>query len=278
MDDTGKSRIMKSWFFIADAHLSGRDSTRQELLIRFLKDHLDQMECLVVLGDLFEFWFGFPGYVDPAYRPLCNTLISLRKRGVRLICLEGNHEFSLGPFFTGTLHSEVYPGSHVLDLNGLRVFLAHGDGLDRWDLRYRLYRALFKNRIIYTLIRLLGPRRALRVKNLISGREWMHRRRKQHPRRLAEERFAREKCRQGMDVVILAHTHQPGEKTFLLDGRTCSYFNIGDWIEHFSYLRYHPESGFRLQYYRSDGPHSQERAHTSPDRMDTFRKEAVSPE
>ena len=54
---------MKNWFFIADAHLSDRDAGRQKMLIDFLELHRGEMERLVILGDLFDFWFGFPGWM-----------------------------------------------------------------------------------------------------------------------------------------------------------------------------------------------------------------------
>jgi len=179
-------------------------------------------------------------------------LLSLSRDGVKIIYLEGNHDFSVGGFFTDTLHGQVYPGDHVLELNGYRVFLCHGDNIDPADLSYRFYRGLLKNRAVYALIRLLGPGRTRRVKNFFNRMTWMHRRR-EHPGGLhRDEAFAREKCEEGMDVVIFGHIHRPCEKTFVLGGRTCYYFNVGDWIEHFSYLWYHPRSGFRLGNYRPE--------------------------
>jgi len=241
---------MKSWFFIADAHLTEDDKDRQEMLIGFLEQNRDRMEVLVILGDLFDFWFGFQGYIDPAYRPLCDTLHSLSRSGVRLIYLEGNHDFSLGPYFTETLKGEVFPGDHLLQIDKYQVFLSHGDGIDPADFRYRFYRTLLKNRVVYALIRLLGPVRTKKIKEMLNSWSWMHRRRAYSAGSLPDEQFARKRCTEGADIVILGHIHRPCEKTFVLNGRTCYYFNVGDWIEHFSYLQYHPQSGFQLEYYR----------------------------
>jgi UDP-2,3-diacylglucosamine hydrolase len=269
---------MKNWYFIADAHFSETDQEHQERLIDFLERNRDQMECLVILGDLFEFWFGFQDYIDPAYQPICDTLASLRKDGVGLIYLEGNHDFSLGPFFTDTLKGEVYPRDHELNLNGLRVFLAHGDGLDPGDLRYRIYRRVLKNRFIFALIRWVGPRLTLKIKKLISSRKWMHRRRRHKEEDLPDERFALQKCKEGMDVVILGHTHQPCEKSFVVDGRNCYYYNVGDWIQHFSYLQYHPQSGFRLETYRPASSTSGEGQVNLSSRVGSYKNEPVSPD
>ncbi len=244
---------MKDWFFISDAHLSEQDRERQKRLVSFLESNRERMQGLVILGDLFDFWFGFPDYVDPAYRPLCDTLLSLTRKGIRLIYLEGNHDFSMGSFFTEVLHGEVYPREYVLRIDGIRIFLSHGDGLDPWDFRYRLYRFFLKNRAVYFLIRLLGPGWTRRIKNWINGRHWMHRRRFLRETDSPDIRFAREKCDQGMDAVVLGHTHRPCRRKFGGDGKTCYYYNVGDWITHFSYLRYNSLSGFELEYDHSNG-------------------------
>jgi UDP-2,3-diacylglucosamine hydrolase len=244
---------MKEWLFIADAHLSERDEGRQALLVDFLERNRGELTGLVILGDLFEFWFGFPGYVDPAYQPICEALYALSRAGVRLIYLEGNHDFSMGAYFEKTLGCEVHPRSCLLQLEGKRIYLSHGDGIDPGDVGYRFYRRLLKNRGVYSLIRLLGPGRTARIKKLLSDREWMHRPTfsRQEGGTTAGETFAKEQCRQGADVVILAHSHIPCQKTFVLDGRTCYYFNVGDWVEHYSFLRFRPERGFSLEYFRS---------------------------
>jgi UDP-2,3-diacylglucosamine hydrolase len=247
---------MKTWFFVADAHLSEDDLPRQQKLVDFLEANRDRMSGLVILGDLFDFWFGFPDYIHPPYRPLCETLVSLTRSGVRLIYCEGNHDFSMGPFVTEALQGEVYPRYATLELDGQRVLLGHGDGVDPRDLRYRIYRALLKNRIMYRLIRFLGPQRTWKIKNFLSSRSWMHRRQPMDQRIPPDVRFARERCRDGADVVILAHTHRLAQESFLHNGRTCYYFNVGDWVEHCSYVSYSPQAGFQLGRYDPAGESS----------------------
>jgi len=246
---------MKDWLFISDAHLSENDQLRQERLIAFLEQNRSELSCLVILGDLFEFWFGFPGYIDPAYRPICDTLHSLARGGVRLIYLEGNHDFFMGSYFKDVLGCEVHPRSHLLELEGKRVFLSHGDGVDPGDVGYRLFRRLLKNRLVYALIRMLGPVRTGKLKAFLSHREWMHR--PTFPvkgKGVSGEGFAMEQFDRGADVVVLGHSHAPCQKTFVLQDRTCYYFNVGDWVEHDSFLRFRPKVGFTLEVFDREGP------------------------
>jgi len=58
------------------------------------------------------------------------------------------------------------------------------------------------------------------------------------------------KLREGFHVVILAHNHLPQRCSFEIDGKETHYFNVGDWIHNFSFLRYRPGRGFVLEYFR----------------------------
>ncbi len=57
------------------------------------------------------------------------------------------------------------------------------------------------------------------------------------------------KFREGIDIVILGHSHYPEEVVERIDGREKAYFNVGDWMTFFSYLRYRPGTGFHLCYH-----------------------------
>ena len=63
-------------------------------------------------------------------------------------------------------------------------------------------------------------------------------------------RFAWRKVKDGFDAVILAHTHLPEAITMKEQGREGFYFNVGNWIKDFSYLRYNAKRGFSLEYFK----------------------------
>jgi UDP-2,3-diacylglucosamine pyrophosphatase LpxH len=48
----------KDWIFISDAHFTGRDSEEMGPFLRFLDLEEERIDHLVILGDLFEFFFG----------------------------------------------------------------------------------------------------------------------------------------------------------------------------------------------------------------------------
>ncbi len=239
----------KDWIFLSDAHFTGENRDNQDRLIRFLESERENLATLVLLGDLFEFWFGFDGYIYREYVPILEELKSLSHQGVRIKYVEGNHDFCLGSFFEEDLRAEVYAEEMEESLGGKRVYIAHGDRVNPRDYGYRLFRRALKNRFSYALMRGVGPTLSMKVAKRLSARS----RRKNHSQPISHipifRTFAMNKFREGIDVVILAHSHYPEEVLERIDGREKAYFNVGDWITCFSYLRYRPKVGFGLCYH-----------------------------
>jgi len=239
----------KDWIFLSDAHFTGENRDNQDRLIRFLEMEKENLDTLVLLGDLFEFWFGFEGYLYEEYLPILEQLKSLSHRGVRIKYVEGNHDFRLGPFFEKDLGAEVYADEMEETLGGKRMYIAHGDRVNPRDYGYRLFRGTVKNRFSYALIRWVGPELSMRIAKRLSARS----RRKNHEKLPGHipifRAFALNKFREGIDIVILGHSHYPEEIVKSIDGREKAYFNVGDWMTFCSYLRYNPETGFQLCYH-----------------------------
>lgn len=250
---TGKGTVTqgegKDWIFLSDAHFTGENRDNQDRLNRFLEEEGKNLSTLVLLGDLFEFWFGFEGYVYREYVPILEQLKSLSHRGVRIKYVEGNHDFCLGPFFEEELRAEVYAEEMEETLGGKRVYIAHGDRVNPRDYEYRLFRRALKNRFSYAVMRWAGPALSMKVAKRLSARS-----QRKNPSRSSSHipifrTFAMNKFREGIDVVILGHSHYPEEVLERIDGREKVYFNVGDWITFFSYLRYSPKTGFELCYH-----------------------------
>jgi UDP-2,3-diacylglucosamine hydrolase len=121
------------WIFVSDAHFTGRDPEAMSAFLRFLDSERTQMGHLVILGDLFEFFFGFKNFfsaekpsVFTDYLPVLNKLQSLYREGIRIKYFEGNHDFSLHSFFSEQFEMDVdvYPDGVK---KGWReeVFIAH---------------------------------------------------------------------------------------------------------------------------------------------------------
>ena len=108
------ARSEKDWIFVSDAHLTGQDPGSMEVFLRFLDSEKKRMGHLVILGDLFEFFFGFrkgssserpSAFSD--YLPVLNKLQTLSREGIQIKYFEGNHDFFLQSFFSEQFGMEV---------------------------------------------------------------------------------------------------------------------------------------------------------------------------
>lgn len=228
--------------FIADAHLTGRQDPNQKELVDFflyLAERKPALNHLFILGDLFEFWIGKNLVAQYEHGPVFKAMQTLNSRGVRIVYVEGNHDFFLDPSLSEEAGVFVSPLSADFTLDGRRIYLAHGDTVNESDRGYRILRFFLHNRIILTLANNLPPgmvwKTAYYLARLSRTRNYPPER---NPLRPAFFKFSREKIREGFDFVILAHSHQ-GEIVPLQTRESLgTYANPGDWMGSKSYLHW----------------------------------------
>lgn len=229
--------------FIADAHLRHPEDKNYRALLFFLENQPAPVRTLYLLGDIFEFWIGFEHVVYTDHLPFLNSLVKLHADGTRIVYVEGNHDFRLGPFFEQTLNCTILPDGGEVNIDGLRVYLAHGDLANPADRGYRLLRAVFRSRIARFLSRVIHPdaiwRFAAWASHNSAGKKS---RRPPGESRSTLVAYADQFFKQGVEVVLTGHYHTP----FVEETETKTLIAIGDWIEQFSYALY--ENGeFRLE-------------------------------
>jgi UDP-2,3-diacylglucosamine hydrolase len=222
--------------FIADAHLRSPNDANYRALIRFLETLPADTDALYLLGDVFEFWIGNPDPVYAHYREIIDCLKGVRRRGVRIVYFEGNHDFHLDRFFEEQLQAEVYDSGAVVEIGGQRVYLCHGDQINRDDYRYRLFRFVFHSRFIKALIPFFSRRLTAHAASTLSRRSSSRRdyRRKRWDYRVILDSFARGRFAAGCDAVIVGHYHLPMYERN--EGHL--FIALGDWITHFSYAQW----------------------------------------
>jgi len=238
-----------------------------ESFLSLLDQEKGAMGHLIILGDLFEFLFGFKpptsGYASPFdegsfpypdYLPVFRQLFNLYQQGIQIQYFEGNHDFSLRSFFAGHfgMNVEVYSEGHEESLGSKRAFIAHGDLSNPRQWKYLTFRRLLKNRVTECILRRVGPaftRRVAQKLNELSHRHY-HQNRPAKPSS-AFRSFAHQKFLEGFDLVILGHSHIPETAEEWIDGKHCLYYNVGDWMNHRSYLRFVPPDRFTLEQFEN---------------------------
>src|SRR4030043_2040913 len=88
---------------VSDVHLDQRVPERQKRIQQFLESVLPDTDRLIILGDLFEFWFGYKSVIFHYYFPILNLLWKFHQQGKTIQYVAGNHDFSMGTFFQNTL-------------------------------------------------------------------------------------------------------------------------------------------------------------------------------
>jgi len=233
---------------LGDAHILPEEKEFQQRFARFLRASAETYDHLFILGDLFEFWFGFNRYsYQREYGIVLEALKEVVSRGTRLIYVEGNHDFNMGPVFSEQLGAYVIPDWAQFNVEGRRWFVTHGDLASARGFRYGTYRKLIKNRLAYGLIHLIGPRLMLGMAGKLAA---LSHRIYHNPDAYNADRYAgyiEDQFRLGYDVVIMGHTHRAIIKEQAIGGRSCLYVNGGDVKKKETYAVYHVGEGFKIE-------------------------------
>lgn len=221
--------------FIADAHLHEPSDHNYRMLMRFLHEIQGTTDTLVILGDLFDFWVGFPSQPFRQHEPLLVSLEKLVAGGCRLIYFEGNHDFHLGTSFSLRLQTEIHTGPAVLTLDGRRLYICHGDQINRKDYGYRLLRLLLHNRLTRLAIPFVPPPLAFQIKQQLqkSSQAGYEKKTARWDYTTMIRDFGESIRTGGCDGLVTGHFHLP-----FLDQSTDPLFtllSLGDWISDFSY-------------------------------------------
>lgn len=234
---------MKAIFF-SDVHLDRKDNKKTDLVKDFIREICPDADVVVVLGDLFEFFYGYTNYIYPWYRGIIDLLREITEKGKQVYFLEGNHEFSIGRSL------KPYAGIECLkelslDIDGKKVFVAHGNELIRNN-----FLMFLKSKFVYSIMEFFGP--ALTWKIAMLSSIFLSDRKKPYRESVKKKfrKIAEKKLNQGFDVVILAHTHMPDMVDYTKDGKEKTYLNTGDLYRYDSYIEYKTESGFAIKGYK----------------------------
>jgi len=219
--------------FLADAHLHHPDDRNYRYLLEFLAEQTGKVDRLVLLGDIFEFWVGYRHIVFANYVPLLERLGTMHRAGTQLIFVEGNHDFHMGPYFSEQLNCRILPDGGTLEIDGLKLFVAHGDQANPNDTGYRLLRAFWRSALTRLLIRIVPPDLAWDFEAWASRRSQQARNGKSRrtPALDILLPYARARLEAGHDAVITGHFHEPSHQQ-LGEGQLIA---LGDWIDQFSY-------------------------------------------
>lgn len=184
-------------------------------------------DAVVMAGDLFELYVGNKPYFRQQFQAWHVLVQEWIERGVRVDCIEGNHDFQL----EGVFPAAVALHGQELELplqGGARLWVEHGDLVDSDDIGYRVLRALLRSLPMRTFIKLAPDAWVAAIGTRMSAMSQAR-----HPRepdlaqrdrlRAAYHARAAEHFAAGFGYVVMGHCHDLDEY------RTSSghYLNMG---------------------------------------------------
>jgi UDP-2,3-diacylglucosamine hydrolase len=223
-------------FVVSDTHLGVVPRETERAFIRFLEHAGANAATLLINGDLFDFWFEW-GEVIPArhYRVLA-ALADVVDAGVPITMIGGNHDAWGGRFLVEHVGIALYDGVLRTTLGGRTALVAHGDGLGKGDLKYRMLKSLLRSNVAVWGFRALHPELGMKLAARVSMTEEHAKEDRGSQHRAAFlEHWASEQMAADSEVslVLCGHSHEPA-RVEVSPGRF--YINSGDWLRHRTYV------------------------------------------
>jgi len=224
--------------FISDLHLDASRPAATDCFLRFLAGPAREAGTLYILGDLFEAWTGddAPG---PHERRILDELRRYTIAGNRCLFLRGNRDFLVGAGFAADTGAALLPDEALVELEGHRALLMHGDTLCTDDHAYQRYRR-FVHRSAVQALYLTLPARVRSGIAAYARRRSMAANAGKPPAIMDVNPVAVADAlrRHGARLLIHGHTHRPAVHALTVDGKTAQRVVLGAWYEQGSVLHW----------------------------------------
>jgi len=234
---------------ISDVHL-GTYGCRAEELLNYLKTI--QPKTLILNGDIIDIWQFNKRYFPKSHMKVIKYITSLLSEGTTVYYVTGNHDEMLRKFKGFKIGSFEILNKLVLNLDGKKAWIFHGDVFDvtmkhsKWlaKLGGKGYDLLILiNTFINWVSGLFGFSKlslSKKIKNSVkSAVKFINN---------FEETASEIAIDNKYDYVVCGHIHQPEIRTIANQKGKTVYLNSGDWIENLTALEYHKKKWSLYEY------------------------------
>lgn len=239
---------------ISDVHLGTYGCQAKELL-QYLKSI--QPKTLVLNGDIIDMWSFSKRYFPVAHMEVLRYIIKMSNLGTRVIYITGNHDEALRKYSDFILGNLELVDKLVLDLDGKKTWIFHGDVFDSSTKGYAKILAklggkgydlliLINSFINWILVALGKEKRSFSkmvkdsVKKAVSFVSNF------------ETTAAEIAIQKKYSYVVCGHIHKPQMKEVINEHGKVLYLNSGDWVENLTALEYKKEKWKIYHYKKSD--------------------------
>jgi UDP-2,3-diacylglucosamine hydrolase len=220
--------------FLADCHFHVERDAAEESRLRAFVDLLDRhpgVPDVVLLGDIFDFWFDYAHFYMKGYEDLLQALDRLRDSGSRLHFVGGNHDIWAAGYMHRRYGTAPQGGPVTLTLDGHRIHCIHGDGVIGRDVFYRSFRAIVRHPVGVAIGKSLHPELLFAFSSWLSKTSRGSTRDEAAGIETKAGRWLAHQRSPGWDHIVLGHVHHP--YTVEHAGRTLT--TLGGWFETLNY-------------------------------------------
>ncbi|MEC9209306.1 MAG: UDP-2,3-diacylglucosamine diphosphatase [Bacteroidota bacterium] len=224
-------------YFASDFHLGSpnieESHKREKRIVSWLTEIEEDARAVYLVGDIFDFWFEYKKVVPKGFVRLLGKLAALTDNGTQIHLFVGNHDLWMKDYLEKEVGITIHHKATILEEQGKKIFIAHGDGLGEGDYFYKFIRKIFTSKICQWAFTRLHPNLALYL-----AHTWSNNSRKNHNALfVSEEEILFNYCKKQQEInpvnyYIFGHRHVPLE--LKLDNNI-TYINLGDWITHNTY-------------------------------------------
>jgi UDP-2,3-diacylglucosamine hydrolase len=219
----------------------GDEAERERKVVRWLDSVKPYAKDIYLLGDVFDFWWEYKYVVPKGYVRFLGKLAELSDSGVSLHFITGNHDIWVKDYLTKECGVQIYRKPITVNIGEKSFFLAHGDGLGTRDLKHKIRRKIFSNRLLQMLFSALHPRWGMGF-----GRRWSKSSRLakgvavpwQGRRENLYKFSAKKSARKKIDYFVFGHRHTP---MLMILPRGAQMAILSDWIAGSTYADFDGE-------------------------------------
>jgi UDP-2,3-diacylglucosamine hydrolase len=240
-------------YFASDFHLGAPNYVlsreREDRLVRWLDMIKADAAEVFLMGDAFDFWFEYNTVVPKGYIRFLGKLAELADSGIKIYLFKGNHDMWMFDYFTKEFSATIISDELVIERNGKKFYLHHGDGLGLGDRLYKILKRIFRSQVCQWMFARLHPNLGVGIANYWSGHSRITNEKKDDPKPGEQEwlvSFCLELLKtQYYDYLIFGHRHKPLD--IQLNERS-RYVNLGEWVKYYSYAEFDGEE-LSLKYF-----------------------------
>lgn len=223
-------------FIISDLHLEESRPDITQAFLGFMDDIEPKAEALYILGDFFESWIGDDE--DTELQLLIKRrLRAFSDQGKQLYFMHGNRDFLIGELFAKQTGATILPDPSIVEFNGEKVLLMHGDSLCTGDTGYMKFRQTIRNpSFLEPFLKRSLEERRITAQQLRAMSQANNQNKSMEIMDVTPEEVLQEMSKHQVQTLIHGHTHRPNIHSLFVNEAPGKRIVLGDWDKTLWYI------------------------------------------